>query len=114
MLASTLVRTLLVVVFVALAAPRGAAAESRLGAKIDDFTLRDYRGREHALSELAASRVVVVAFVGVECPLAKLYAPRLEELRQEFSPRGVAFVGIDSNRQDSLAELAAFARVHGI
>jgi peroxiredoxin len=100
----------LVVALGTLGAASAAAGEPRVGRIIDEFALRDFRGKQHALSELADSRLVVVAFLGVDCPLAKLYAPRLETLRQEFAARGVAFLAIDSNSQDSLAEMAAFAR----
>ena len=57
---------------------------------------------------------MVVAFLGTECPLAKLYAPRLVELAAEFKDRGVAFVGIDSNQQDSVTELAHYAKEHKV
>jgi mono/diheme cytochrome c family protein/peroxiredoxin len=57
---------------------------------------------------------VVLAFLGVECPVAKAYAPRLAQMAAEYEQRGVAFIGLDSNRQDSLAEMAAFARDYQI
>ncbi|MGE0538355.1 MAG: redoxin domain-containing protein [Pirellulales bacterium] len=81
---------------------------------IAEFSLRDYRGREWSLSDLADRRFVVVAFLGTECPLAKLYAARLNNLAEAYGQRGVAFLGIDSNRQDSLTEILHYARVHGI
>jgi peroxiredoxin/mono/diheme cytochrome c family protein len=81
---------------------------------IADFTLRDYRGREWSLKELADRRLVVVAFLGTECPLAKLYATRLRDLSSQYELRGVSFLGIISNRQDSLTEILHYARVHGI
>jgi peroxiredoxin len=91
-----------------------ASRESTDTPLIAEFALRDYRGREWSLSELADRRLVVVAFLGTECPLAKLYASRLNELAEQYGPQGVAFLGIDSNRQDSLTEILHYARVHGI
>jgi peroxiredoxin len=90
--------------------PLLAAPAPTIGSQIDDFTLRDYRGRERSLKDFGEAKVVVVAFLGVECPLAKLYARRLEQLQQEFADQGVEFIGIDSNRQDSVTELADYAR----
>ena len=55
-----------------------------------------------------------MAFLGTECPLAGFYGRRLAELAAEYGPRGVAFVGIDSNQQDSLAEIGQYARRHQI
>jgi peroxiredoxin/mono/diheme cytochrome c family protein len=85
-----------------------------IGRQIDDFKLNDFRGQPHALSDFQDKKLVVVAFLGTECPLAKLYGPRMQQLAQEFGPRGVAFLGINSNRQDSITEVAAHARIHGI
>jgi peroxiredoxin len=87
-------------------------AADGLGRQIADFTLRDCRGQSHALADCAKSKLVVVAFLGVECPLANVYAPRLVALAEKYSPRGVAFLAIDSNRQDSISELAAYAAAH--
>src|SRR4029453_1138503 len=69
-------------------------------------------GKEFSLAELKPSKAVVVVFVGVECPLVAQYASRLQELANKYTAAGVAFVAIDSNQQDSLTELAAFARKH--
>jgi thiol-disulfide isomerase/thioredoxin/mono/diheme cytochrome c family protein len=85
-----------------------------LGKKIDAFTLRDYRGAERSLSEFADRRLVVLAFIGSECPLARQYGPRLAELAKEYEPRGVAFLGINSNQQDSVSALGQYAKQSGI
>ena len=69
------------------------AERSRLGKHIDAFSLRDFYGKEHSLATCDADLVVVV-FLGTECPLAKLYGPRIEALKQKFADRGVAFLGI--------------------
>jgi len=90
------------------------AEEAVLGRKIENFELQDYRGKTYQLADDAPQPLVVVAFLGTECPLAKLYAPRLAQLAKEYQPQGVAFVAIDSNQQDSIAELGAFARAHEI
>ncbi len=89
-------------------------AKSAIGKKVDPFSLQDFRGKAHTLADLRDSKLVVVAFLGVECPLSKLYAPRLVELSQTYGPKGVAFLGIDSNRQDSVTEMAQYAKVHGV
>lgn len=87
------------------------AAPSSLGRTIDAFDLRDVWGKSTSLDEVAGdSKFTVVAFLGTECPLVKLYVSRLDELAQRFADQGVAFVGIDSNVQDTLTEAAAFAR----
>jgi peroxiredoxin/mono/diheme cytochrome c family protein len=91
-----------------------ATERSSAGRPIERFSARDFRGKETSLADFAGRKLVVVAFLGADCPLAKLYAPRLNALAKEFEARGVAFIGIDSNRQDSITEIAHYARVHAI
>jgi peroxiredoxin len=89
-------------------------AESPLGRKIDAFELADFRGKQHALADYGEAKLVVVAFLGTECPLVKLYAKRLQAMSERYSAQGVAFLGINSNQQDSLTEIEHFARTHGV
>ena len=96
------------------ASTRSVAADSPLGKRIDDFELRDFHGAKHRLSDYRDAPIVVVVFLGTECPLARLYSPRLVALEKEYAPRGVQFLAINSNRQDSVTELTHFARTFGI
>lgn len=91
-------------------AAQGAETRNLIGHEVDGFELHDFRGKVHSLNDYDDKQLVVVAFMGIECPLAKLYAPRLEDLWEEFSPKGVQFLMIDSNQQDTITELGAFAR----
>lgn len=95
-------------------APVAHAADSPLGRQVENFELQDFRGTHHALSDYQDHKLVVLAFLGTECPLAKLYGPRLATLAQEYEPQGVQFLGINANVQDSLTEIAAYARRHAI
>src|SRR5262249_33270883 len=91
------------------------AASNSIGKQVATFTLPDFHGRDRSLADCTADKkVIVVAFLGNECPLAKLYAPRLVELNKEFAPQGVSFIAINSNSQDSITELANFVRQHAI
>ena len=78
-----------------------------------DFRLSDTTGHRVALSDIE-DELVVVVFVGTECPLVRLYAPRLARLAAEYADRGVRFVGIDSNVQDSVEQIAAFTKQHAL
>ena len=70
----------------------------------------DYQGKEWKWSELSGDQGTVVVFLGTQCPLAKLYTPRIEELSTKYAKSGMRFVAVDPNVQDSLAEMAAHAR----
>jgi peroxiredoxin len=85
-------------------------ASEQIGRQIEGFELKDFRGKTHALSDFDDKKLVVVAFLGTECPLVKLYSQRLNELADAYASKGVVLVGINSNRQDSITELEAFAR----
>ncbi|MCA9113167.1 MAG: thioredoxin family protein, partial [Planctomycetaceae bacterium] len=90
------------------------AFAAEVGSPVGDFTLQDYRGAEHRLSDFSQTEVVVIAFLGTECPLVKLYGPRLASLADEFEPGQVTILGLNSNSHDSVTEIAAYARRHGI
>ncbi len=106
-------RLLLCLVAVAITVPV-LGAESAPAKSVEDFKLRSHLGREWSLSDFADKKVVVITFLGTECPLAKLYGPRLTELQQQFADQSVAFIGINSNTQDSNTELSNYAERYKI
>lgn len=56
------------------------------------------------------SKITVVCFLGTECPLVQLYSQRLSRMADEFKDRGVRFVGINSNRQDTDDDIREFLK----
>ncbi len=95
--------------------PQAAQADATPAPTWTEFELSDYRGRMYRFNQdFGSQRILVLAFLGTECPLAKLYGPRLAELAARYEQQGVAFVGIMSNAQDSVTEMAAYARRHDI
>ena len=89
-------------------------SKSLIGKKIAPFTLDNCYGRAVSLDQLTNKKAIVVAFLGTECPLAKLYGPRLEKLQQTFGTDDIAVIGINSNKQDSLTEVLAYSHRHKI
>ncbi len=71
-------------------------------------------GKEVALAKFNQSPIIVFAFLGTECPLARLYGPRLDAIANEYADQGVTVLGIFSNRQDTLSELTAYANRYKI
>lgn len=95
--------------------PAATAEENRpIGQEIEPFALHDFRGKLHRLADYDDSRVLVLVFVGNDCPLVKLYLPRLTALADEYAPQGVTVLAINSNVQDTPTEMAAFARHHDL
>jgi peroxiredoxin len=85
-----------------------------MGKSVTNFKLQDHRGGWHSLEDYSKNKVVVIAFLGAECPLATRYASRLGDLAREFEPKGVAFLGIDANQQDGVTQIARLAREHHV
>ncbi|MEZ6087205.1 MAG: redoxin domain-containing protein [Pirellulaceae bacterium] len=89
-------------------------ASSPLERTLTKLDADDYRGHRWQIEDFADQKFLVVAFLGTECPLAKLYAARLVDLQKTYAGRDIGFLAVMSNRQDSMAEIAAFARAHSI
>lgn len=91
------------------------ANETRVSTvEFDAIQLRDCFGKTHSLVDLKEAKTIVLAFLGTECPLAKLYGSRLQELSQIFEEDGVIFLGVCSNVQDSLTEITSYTNKSGI
>ncbi len=89
-------------------------AQPKVGKTIADFQGTAADGQAWSLAQSADAQLLVVVFLGTECPLVQHYAPRLEKLAQDYGARGVRFVGIVSNVQDSTEEIAELVREHGL
>jgi len=85
-----------------------------IGSKVAFIKLRDYRGAERSLDDFASQKAIVLTFISCECPISKQYAPRLAKMAKEFESKGIAFVGIDANQQDSPSDIARYAKDSGI
>src|SRR5262245_62075562 len=97
-----------------LSAAEPAAAPIQVGRSVPSFSLQDFRGKTWSLDEFQGKKATVIAFLGVECPIAAQYASRLKTLAEKYADSGVTFAAIDSNQQDSLTELSHFARTHNL
>ena len=88
-----------------------AVETTPVGKTVENFSARDFCGKSVSLADFAGNKAVVVAFWGTQCPQAKYYAPKLVELASQYQSQGVAFIAVDSNQQDSIAELQLVAQV---
>jgi len=82
-----------------------------VGQRLSNFTLTDAAsGRPYSLYGFAGKKGAVLIFMGTECPVGNVYAPRLVELNREYRAKGFVFVGINSNAGDTEAEMAEHAK----
>lgn len=89
-----------------------ATEKVAISTKVGPFELMDFRGRTYRSEEFSSAPAIALVFLGTECPLAKLYALRVNQLEQEYREAGVVFLAVNPNVQDSLEMMAAFARRH--
>ena len=82
--------------------------------KIENFTLPDYDGKEHSLSDYKDSKAIVIIFVATECPVSNAYNSRMEELFKEYSSKGISFLGINSNKAESVVDMKEHAEENGL
>lgn len=68
-----------------------------LGTKAPDFRLPNVDGTHVQLSDLSDGKALVVMFICNHCPFVKHIAGELVKLFEDYSPKGVRFVGISSN-----------------
>jgi len=78
------------------------------------FRLADSTGEPFELTARTEPQLTVVCFLGTECPMARLYGPRLSELAEEFADNGVRFVGVNSNRQDSVTDIREYVKTYRV
>ncbi|MEQ8634791.1 redoxin domain-containing protein [Gimesia maris] len=78
------------------------------------FRLPTTSGETVELKKQPDHKVTVVCFLGAECPLARLYGPRLNELQESYRSRGVRLIGVNSNQQDSLEDVQAYVKKYQI
>ena len=57
---------------------------------------------------------MVVVFAGTECPINNAYMPRLGELHKQYSPKGVQFLAVNANVQDTPGPHRAHAKKNDV
>src|SRR4051794_7653022 len=80
------------------------------GARAPTFTLKDIHRRSRALDGFKDKKAFVIVFLGTECPLGNLYVPTLIDLHKQYEGKGVQFLAINANAQDTLIAVAAHAQ----
>ena len=81
--------------------------------KIENFSLPDYNGKSHTLSEYTSSKAIVLMFISTQCPVSNGYNERMEQLQKEYGAKGITFLGINSNKAESMDDVKAHAKEHG-
>ncbi|MDP3738839.1 MAG: redoxin family protein [Hyphomonadaceae bacterium] len=92
------------------APPAGAkAAEAEKAPTIPDFTLGDQAGASHELYKMTDAKAIVLTMQGVGCPIVQKMTPDLKAVQAAYEAKGVKFVMLNSNNQDTVPMIAAEA-----
>ncbi|MBX3291343.1 MAG: thioredoxin family protein [Acidobacteria bacterium] len=76
-----------------------------LGFRAPDFTLPDaVSGREMSLNELKGEHATVVMFICNHCPFVKHINAELVRLANDYIPKGISFIAINSNDVENYPE----------
>ncbi len=87
------------------------APKSDSGRRIADFTLKDAADdKPVSLSDYEAKKAVVVLFIGTECPINNAYMPVLAEMSKAYAGKGVQFLAVNSNSNDTPSQIAGHAQ----
>jgi hypothetical protein len=79
---------------------------------VPDLDLTDSNGVRVRLSEHADGRPFAIVFLGVDCPVARLYAPRLREMAGRLGLEKVRILAVFPDPGDTPAAVATFAGEH--
>ena len=77
-------------------------------------TAKDVQGQPHRLGEVAGTKVIVLVFLGPECPLSQRYVPELNRLATGQPTNGVEFLGVISGKSITRSNAAFFAKEYAI
>jgi peroxiredoxin len=90
------------------------ASATAIGDVPHDFEGLSLEGRPVSLpASLADHKAVVVLFLSTVCPYANYFAGHIRDLADSYGPRGVLFIGVNSNNWESREEVAEHARERG-
>ncbi|GIW80469.1 MAG: thioredoxin family protein [Gemmatales bacterium] len=104
----------LIVTFVNLSVSPGVVAEetltkARLGRTIANVSFVDRSGENVHLYDLKGQAVVVV-FLSFECPVSNSYSQALNRLAKSYGDKGVVFLGVTTNEDETAADVARHAK----
>ena len=86
----------------------------KLGGKAENVALRDLKGQSSPLYDVGkGSKLRVVMFIATQCPVSNAYNERMAAIDREYQAKGVRFLAINSNRQESASEVGEHAAKNG-
>ena len=80
--------------------------------KVDNFTLNDYNGNSHSLTDYKSYKFIVLMFISTQCPVSNAYNEKMNKLFEDYHPENIAFIGLNSNKSESIENIKEHAKAH--
>ena len=80
--------------------------------KVENFTLKDYNGKSHSLSDYKNSEAIVLMFISTKCPVSNSYNEKMKELYDNYHSKDIEFIGINSNKTEDIDAIKEHAEGH--
>ena len=78
----------------------------KMDKEVPNFTLKDATDKEHSLKDLSRDKkATVLMFISTQCPVSNAYNERVVALHNDYKDQGIQFIGINSNRNESVEEI---------
>ena len=104
----------MVLCLLALAAAPVLADAPAIGAAAPPFSLTTLDGKSFSLAEATkGNSLVVLMFISTQCPYSNAYNDRMRDMAAVYAKKGVLFVGINSNKTETVQDAAAHAKKNG-
>ena len=104
---------LAVLLLTATLSPAGELKSLKAGDAVPAFALKNYDGKEVTLEGvLKENQYAVVMFIATRCPVSNAYNTRMAGLAADFAGKKIAFVGINSNKSETVDEIRDHAKEH--
>lgn len=85
-----------------------------IGVITPEFGMTTVDGRRFSLAEAEKSHSgVVILFLSTICPYSNYYNDLIRDLSREFGKKGIAFVGVNSGKLETIEEVRGHAHEHG-
>lgn len=107
-------KLLFLTLFFSVLAFAGDIKSPKIGEKVPSFTLQNYDGKDFSLDTvLKHNKYTVLMFISTECPVSNAYNERMVKLYDQYALKGVAFLGINSNKAEPPEDIAVHAKEKG-
>jgi len=99
----------LVILLPPIALPAGSSGE-----KLVPFTAEDMNGTTINMNGIIGKKPVLLVFWASWCPVCKIEAAKINDLKKTYGQKGLEFIGINVGKNDSVARARAFMKKTGM